>query len=99
MIAALATIVLAMWLTRSIVRPLGEAVIAAEYVAAGDLTQTIRVEGRDEVSRLLRALEQMQDKLRSALRLIGGSATQLASAARSEEHTSELQSHHDLVCR
>ena len=80
-IAALATIVLAMWLTRSIVRPLGEAVIAAEYVAAGDLTQTIRVEGRDEVSRLLRALEQMQDKLRSALRLIGGSATQLASAA------------------
>jgi methyl-accepting chemotaxis protein len=80
-IAALATVVLALWLTRSIVRPLEDAVTAAEHVAKGDLTQVIRIEGRDEVTRLLRALELMQSNLRSTLGLIGNSATQLSSAA------------------
>jgi len=80
-IAGLGTIGLALWLTRSIVRPLQTAVIAAESVAAGDLTQTIHVDGNDEVTRLLAALEKMQGNLRSAMRHIGSSATQLASAA------------------
>jgi methyl-accepting chemotaxis protein len=80
-IAALATVVLALWLTRSIIGPLEDAVTAAEHVAKGDLTQVIRIEGRDEVTRLLRALELMQGNLRSTLGLIGNSATQLASAA------------------
>ncbi len=80
-IAGLGTIGLALWLTRSIVRPLQTAVIAAESVAAGDLTQTIHVVGNDEVTRLLAALEKMQGNLRSAMRHIGSSATQLASAA------------------
>ena len=80
-IAGLGTIGLALWLTRSIVRPLHTAVIAAESVAAGDLTQIIHVDGNDEVTRLLAALEKMQGNLRSAMRHIGSSATQLASAA------------------
>ncbi|HEX8543776.1 MAG TPA: methyl-accepting chemotaxis protein [Pseudomonas sp.] len=80
-VAGLGTIGLALWLTRSIVRPLHTAVIAAESVAAGDLTQTIHVDGNDEVTRLLAALEKMQGNLRSAMRHIGSSATQLASAA------------------
>jgi methyl-accepting chemotaxis protein len=81
LIAALATVFLALWLTRSIIVPLEEAVSAAEYVAKGDLTHEIRVEGRDEVTRLLRALQLMQSNLRSTLSLIGSSATQLALAA------------------
>ncbi|GAB7529566.1 methyl-accepting chemotaxis protein [Pseudomonas sp. 3A(2025)] len=80
-IAALATIGLALWLTRSIVRPLESAVRAAEHVAGGDLTHDIHVEGEDEVTRLQRALQQMQNNLREAMRHIGSSATQLASAA------------------
>jgi methyl-accepting chemotaxis protein len=80
-VAALGTIALALLLTRSIVVPLEEAVTAAEHVAKGDLTQTIRVAGNDEVTRLLKALELMQGNLRTTLRQIGSSATQLASAA------------------
>ena len=80
-IAALATIALALWLTRGIVRPLEHAVRAAEQVAAGDLSQQIEVEGNDEVTRLQRALQQMQVNLRGAMRHISESATQLASAA------------------
>ncbi|OBS35173.1 chemotaxis protein [Pseudomonas syringae pv. syringae] len=80
-IAALCTIGLALWLTRSIVGPLQRAVTAAEQVANGDLTHTIEVDGEDEVTRLLRALAMMQVNLREVMRHIGSSATQLASAA------------------
>jgi len=80
-LAALATVVLAMLLTRSIVRPLSSAVSAAESVARGDLTRPIETHGNDEVSRLLKALATMQQNLRETLQGISGSATQLASAA------------------
>jgi methyl-accepting chemotaxis protein len=80
-LAAFCTIGLALWLTRSIVSPLQRAVTAAEQVAAGDLTHSIEVDGEDEVTRLLRALALMQGNLRDAMRHIGSSATQLASAA------------------
>ncbi|MFF7708720.1 methyl-accepting chemotaxis protein [Pseudomonas sp. NPDC007930] len=81
LLAALATVALALWLTRSIVRPLGQAVQAAETVAAGDLTQPLPVEGNDEVTRLFRALQAMQQSLRGTLQLIRQSAGQLGSAA------------------
>ena len=80
-LAALATVVLAMLLTRSIVRPLGEALNAAENVARGDLTRPIETHGNDEVSRLLKALATMQQNLREPLQGISGSAAQLATAA------------------
>lgn len=80
-LAALATVALAMLLTRSIVRPLSSAVSAAESVARGDLTRPIETHGNDEVSRLLKALATMQQNLRETLQGISGSATQLASAA------------------
>ncbi len=80
-LAALATVALAMLLTRSIVRPLSSAVDAAESVAKGDLTRPIETHGNDEVSRLLNALATMQQNLRETLQGISGSATQLATAA------------------
>ncbi|AXI63519.1 methyl-accepting chemotaxis protein [Pseudomonas kribbensis] len=80
-LAALATVALAMLLTRSIVRPLSTAVSAAESVAKGDLTRPIETQGNDEVSRLLKALATMQQNLRETLQGINGSATQLATAA------------------
>jgi len=75
------TFLLAIILTRSIVRPLEEAVQAAESVAEGDLTQTVNPQGRDEVSRLQQALKTMQINLRDTLQQITSSATQVASAA------------------
>ncbi|MEB0044629.1 MULTISPECIES: methyl-accepting chemotaxis protein [unclassified Pseudomonas] len=80
-LAALATVALAMLLTRSIVRPLNEALQAAESVAQGDLTKPIETHGNDEVSRLLKALATMQQNLRETLQGISGSATQLTKAA------------------
>lgn len=80
-LAALATVVLATLFTKSIVRPLNQAVAAAEAVAAGDLTQDIEIEGNDEPARLLAALKTMQASLRSTIQGISDSSNQLASAA------------------
>ncbi|MCP2074524.1 UNVERIFIED_ORG: methyl-accepting chemotaxis protein [Pseudomonas lini] len=94
-LAALATVALAMLLTRSIVKPLGEALNAAENVARGDLTRPIQAHGSDEVSRLLKALATMQQNLRETLQGISGSATQLATAA-DELNAVTLDSTHSL---
>ncbi|MBV6752617.1 methyl-accepting chemotaxis protein [Pseudomonas chlororaphis] len=80
-LAALATVGLAMLLTRSIVKPLGQALSAAQNVARGDLTQQIESHGDDEVSHLLEALATMQQTLRDTLQGISGSATSLTTAA------------------
>ncbi|MFJ4454882.1 methyl-accepting chemotaxis protein [Pseudomonas sp. NPDC089392] len=80
-LAAIATL-----LTRSIVLPLADAVAVAERVATGDLTQDIRVFGRDEPALLLRALSRMQGSLRDTIRKISASSDQLASASE-ELHT------------
>ncbi|MFP6847110.1 MAG: methyl-accepting chemotaxis protein [Pseudomonas sp.] len=80
-LALVLTIILAMLLTRSIVRPLSEAVHVAEVVASGNLTQVIAVQGSDEPARLLGALKSMQQSLRSTIQNISDSSTQLASAS------------------
>ncbi|MGB7479118.1 MAG: HAMP domain-containing protein, partial [Burkholderiaceae bacterium] len=59
---------LAVILTRSIVRPLRDAVGVAKKVAAGELTSHMEVKSRDEVGELLQALKEMNESLR---RIVG----------------------------
>jgi methyl-accepting chemotaxis protein len=80
-VAAMATVLLALLLTRSIVTPLNRAVLAAQTIADGNLSKTIEVDGNDEPARLLQALASMQTNLRKTIEQIAGSATQLGAAA------------------
>ncbi|WPP00295.1 methyl-accepting chemotaxis protein [Pseudomonas sp. HR96] len=80
-IATVLTCLCALLLTRSITLPLGVAVRAAQSIADNDLTQRIEVDGKDEATQLLSAMQRMQGNLRDTLQHISGSATQLASAA------------------
>ena len=80
-LATALTMLFAWLLTRSITLPIAQALDAAENIAEGNLTQSIKVDGDDEAGRLLRAMNKMQEKLRDTLQRISGSATQLASAA------------------
>lgn len=59
--------VLAAMLVRSIIRPLGRAVGLADTIAAGDLTQDVHDERRDELGQLLRALSAMGARLRGVV--------------------------------
>ncbi|MCW3147922.1 methyl-accepting chemotaxis protein [Stutzerimonas stutzeri] len=79
--AGLLTWLLAWVFTRSIVKPLGQAVAVAESVAGGDLARPIEIEGNDEPARLLMSLKTMQTSLRDTIQRISDSSNQLASAA------------------
>jgi methyl-accepting chemotaxis protein len=85
LVAAVVTLALAVLLTRSIVRPLAQAVEVAEVVASGDLSRDFSIEGRDEPAQLLEALKRMQRSLRETIQHISDSSRQLAAA--SEELT------------
>lgn len=80
-LSAIATVCLAALLTRSIVKPLANAVQVANAVADGNLIFAIDVSGTDEPARLMQALQGMQRKLRSTIEQIAEASNQLASAA------------------
>jgi methyl-accepting chemotaxis protein len=62
-------------------RPLHAAVRALEALAAGDVTQRLSVDTRDEVGRMAAALNQAVESMRSALLAVRATATEVATAA------------------
>lgn len=89
--------------TRSITRPLNEAVGLAEKVAAGDLTGNIVVASKDETGQLLQALKDMNESLvrivsqvRTGTDTIATASTQIATgnldlSSRTEQQASSLE--------
>lgn len=93
---------IAILISRSVNEPLAQAVQSARYIADGDLTQPLMVEGSDELTDLAQALKQMQQKLRDAIGHIASSSSQLASAAEelnviTDESARALQLQNDEV--
>ncbi|MET0774948.1 MAG: methyl-accepting chemotaxis protein [Pseudomonas mandelii] len=81
-VLALAFGLLAAWaITRQIVIPLNQTLKVAERVAAGDLTQNLVSERRDELGQLQRAMQNMTLGLRELIGGISDGVTQIASAA------------------
>ncbi|WP_202424255.1 methyl-accepting chemotaxis protein [Duganella levis] len=82
LLACVAATGLALMITRSITRPINEAVSAAEMVAAGDLTHSVQVQGRDEVSQLLTALQTMTGSLSSIVGEVRAGTETISTASR-----------------
>ncbi|MDD3018901.1 MAG: MCP four helix bundle domain-containing protein, partial [Comamonas sp.] len=76
-VAVLLAVLLGWLITRSITRPVGEAVRIAEKIAAGDFSMQIDTSARDEVGQVLTAL----DKAVRAVKAMSGEAAGLAQAA------------------
>ena len=74
------TVLLSWRLTRSLTKPLEAAVVAAQSIASGDLTERLDTRGADEAALLLQAMASMQGTLRETLDKIMHSAQQLASS-------------------
>ena len=72
---------IAVWITRSITRPLGQALEVANTVAAGDLTSRIEVTTRDETGQLLQALKTMNDSLARTVGAVRAGTDTIAVAA------------------
>jgi len=96
-------VVFAMVITRSITVPLSGAVEVAQKVAAGELTSQVVVEGKDETSKLLQALQEMTASLantvgdvRMGTELITKASEEIASgnadlSSRTESQASSLE--------
>ncbi|MBI2746546.1 MAG: MCP four helix bundle domain-containing protein [Burkholderiales bacterium] len=96
-------VLFAWWITRSITRPLNEAVQVARTVASGDLGSHIRVESSDETGQLLQALQEMTDSLarivqevRQGSESMSTATSQIAAgnldlSSRTEEQASALE--------
>ncbi|MBF8670251.1 methyl-accepting chemotaxis protein [Pseudomonas putida] len=80
-IIMLVMVISSVLLTRSIVRPMSDAIAIAQRISGNDLTQDIQVKERDEPGQLIRTLKEMQENLRKTLQQIAQSSDQLASAA------------------
>ncbi|HWU98712.1 MAG TPA: methyl-accepting chemotaxis protein [Oxalicibacterium sp.] len=103
LIAVAISLILAFLATRSITRPLSQAVGLARKVADGDLTGTITVTSKDETGQLLQALKDMNEslvKIVSQVRVgtdtIATASTQIATgnldlSSRTEQQASSLE--------
>ncbi|TFY92554.1 methyl-accepting chemotaxis protein [Pseudomonas kairouanensis] len=80
-LAFIAAILLGLFISRLISRPIATAVTSARRIADGDLTQAIVSTGRDETGQLLSALGDMQSSLKQTIHQIASASDQLASAA------------------
>jgi methyl-accepting chemotaxis protein len=80
-LAALAGIATAYYITQSITRPVRRAIDLAESVAAGNLTYRAQVEGKDEVGRLIGALQRMVGSLHRIVSEVRTGADTIATAA------------------
>ena len=79
-VAVLITLLLAWRLSVSIIRPLRQALQVAHTVAAGDLSQPVVAEGRDEAAQLLQMLGHMRDQLHGVISQIGAAVARLNAA-------------------
>jgi methyl-accepting chemotaxis protein len=80
-IATLLAAIAGLIITRSIVRPINEAILLAETVAEGDLTCVIEVRSTDETGRLLSALKRMNENLRRTVSEVRMGATHIVTAS------------------
>jgi len=90
-LALVAGVLCAGWVTRSLTQPLRHAVVVAQRISSGHLDSEIAVAGKDEVGQLLQALAGMQAELRGTISEVAQSASDLSSAAsRTAMGTDEL---------
>ncbi|MBI1174653.1 MAG: HAMP domain-containing protein [Sideroxydans sp.] len=90
LVAIILAAIVAFWVTRSITKPLNEAVDVANSLSQGDLTAKIEVSSRDETGMLLEAMRNMVDKLSQIITEVRSASDNLSSA--SEEVSATAQS-------
>jgi methyl-accepting chemotaxis protein len=82
-------VLIAIFFTRSITRPIAEVVAASERIARGDLLTSIQVTGSDETGRLQRAMKDMAEGLTRVIGEVRAASTALAAASEQMSATSQ----------
>jgi methyl-accepting chemotaxis protein len=79
--AVAAAVVIALFMSRAIVRPLQVAIAAADRIAGGDLSGDIKVHATDETGQLLQSLASMLASLRTLVGQVSGGAHTVADTS------------------
>ena len=79
--AVMLGVLMAIWIIRSITRPLNQAVVVARAVAAGDLNVQFDAGGKNETAQLLKALKDMQASLVKVVSNVRQNAEGVATAS------------------
>jgi methyl-accepting chemotaxis protein len=87
--AILAGIGIAIFVSRSITRPLGLAVNMVQTVATGDLTQNVQVSSKDELGQMMTALNEMMQNLRTTMGEVATAAENVASGSQEMSATAQ----------
>ena len=89
LIAMLLSVALAMFIVRSITKPVAELVAANEKLANGDLTVAINVTGTDEIAQLADSSRKVIDNIKGILSHVADTSSQVASASNQLQTTAE----------
>ncbi|MPQ55551.1 methyl-accepting chemotaxis protein [Duganella sp. FT27W] len=79
--ACVTAVIIGILTARSITRPVNRAVMLAEAVAAGDLSQQIDATRTDEIGQLLQALKKMSGNLQDIVRQVRTGTDEIATAS------------------
>jgi signal transduction histidine kinase len=90
-------ILIAMFITRSIVRPLSELGATASMIAAGDMDRTARVNRDDEVGTVAKAFNSMTVRLRDLVRSLERRTDQLRAINETGRHISSILNLDELL--
>jgi methyl-accepting chemotaxis protein len=91
-LAIIFSILIAIVITRSITKPLDNALVVAETISSGDLTHEVEVERRDELGSLLGAMRDMSGKLSQIVKEILTASDNVASGSEELSSTSQEMS-------
>ena len=80
-IAILASLIIALLVTRTIIKPIRSCMEVADAIATGDLTVQINAEGGDETAVLMRAIGNMAKYMRETIGMLKTAASNVADAA------------------
>jgi len=89
LIAMFLSAALAIFIVRSITKPVTELVAANEKLANGDLTVAINVTGADEIGQLADSSRRVIDNIKDILGRVTDTSTQVASASNQLQSTAE----------
>ncbi len=91
-VVTILAVMLGLWITHGITRPLGEAVQAANSLAEGDLTVKIVSDSKDETGQLMLAMSNMVAKLGSIITDVNTTSNEIGNAAHQVSSTAQLLS-------
>jgi methyl-accepting chemotaxis protein len=82
----------ALFISKTLTKPLKDAVSVANAISEGDLRVSVVVDSRDEIGQLMSAMKAMDDKLKEVLSETKSAADNLASASQALSASSEQMS-------